>query len=684
MKKVIALTLALMMCMLLVACAGIGDLFGNGSGNGQATPDADPPRTPTIRGDSVTVFGAKSGFDIVYPAGSDEGKAYADAMAELVVGRKLNAPVVVDDATKTEGQCELLIGDTSRALSAEAKAAVDAKIAEDPYSLHWVWMYKDGQLALYASSASAYEKAIGEITGKYYSAGAVKVQVNTTDVGFFKVAQPVIENDLVYLFGSTEDFAIVYGDEIVAGNFASALEALGVNVPKAVDAEDKDETLCEILIGDTDRALSAVAKSMIDNSALSRDAWAWIYRDGQLAIYANNAPAYDNAIAEFASRYCQDGVVAIPVDVSIAGGSLVHDAYMSYAEYDNFYDGYVDPFGMEDDDYKTMTITRTITGYEISYKDENGGTFIATFVERAWGIWAMGGMTYIDSKGTWYNMVPDNTDSEFVLRIGAKTPVTLRSGNHGSYPGDTSWKPYEEDDTSKYNDRMLDMTLYDAKTGKKIVLPKVGGSTTVNGLRIVMHHNIYEISYKQENILSNVERSYLYNGCDIMLDTKLYMTQDVKLANSFTCMLPIYKEYGNCAMFYDADGKSVYMHTPDRGGTSFSEISMGVEATEIDLWGENNTDLHIKIKINNPEDQYRNSVENSESDGYGGYKSMSMTANAQGFNAGPTNKVYCSMFSAEGEMAHGESLNFNSSWSFSYEPDFVAPDRTPDRTIGYD
>ena len=45
MKKVIALTLALMMCMLLVACAGISDLFGGGSNNGPATPPADPPRT---------------------------------------------------------------------------------------------------------------------------------------------------------------------------------------------------------------------------------------------------------------------------------------------------------------------------------------------------------------------------------------------------------------------------------------------------------------------------------------------------------------------------------------------------------------------------------------------------------------------------------------------------------------
>ena len=679
MKKVIALTLALMMCMLLVACAGISDLFGGGSNNGPATPPADPPRTPTIRGDSVTVFGAKSGFDIVYPAGSDEYKGYADAMAELIAGRKLKAPVVVDDATKTEGQCELLVGDTGRALSAEAKAAVDAKIAEDPYSLHWVWMYKDGQLALYASSADAYEKAVGEITGKYYSAGSVIVKVDTKDYGFFKIAHPVVENDLVYLFGSTEDFAIVYGDEAAAGSFAGALEALGVKVPEAVSAADKDETLCEILIGDTGRALSAVAKSMIQSSTLTRDAWAWVYSEGQFAIYAVNATAYESAIAEFTSRYCKDGVVAIPVDAAFEGGSVVHDAYMSYEEFANFYDGYVDPFGMKDDDYKQMTITRTRSAYEISYKDEHGGTFIATFVERAWGVWAMGAMTYIEKDGTRYNMVPDNTDSEFVLRIGAKTPVTLRSGNHGNYPGDTSWQPYNKDETSQYNDKMLDMTFYDAKSGKEIILPKAGTSATVNGLRIVMHHNIYEISYKQNNILANVERSYLYNGYDIMCDSKLYMTQDVKLENSFSCMLPVDKKYGNCAMFYEKDGNTVFMHTPNEPNVSLPEIAMGADADYIDVWGESNTALHLKIRLYNTEDQFRNSVENSEDKGYAGLRNM--PANGMG---GPTNKIYCSCFSAGGEMEHGESLNFRSGWSFAYEPDFVAPDRTPDRTVGYD
>ena len=678
MKKVIALTLALIMCMILASCATISGLLGGGGNDGPAPTPAEKPRTPIVRDGSATVFAAKSAFDIVYPAGSDDAKAVADAIAEIVVGRKLLAPVVVDDASKAEGQCELLVGDTGRSLSADAKAAVEAKVAEDPYSAHWVWLYNDGQLALYANSDLAYSMAAEEISSKYYKAGAVLFKTNTNDVGFFKIQVPVVKDDLVYLFGSTEDFTVVYDDKSTANSF---IDAIGIDDVNAVAYADKAETMCEILIGDTDRALSAEAKALVASkkSTLSRDAYAWIYKDGQLAIYAINDTAYASAFAEFASRYCDGSVVSVPVDVQFDGGSVIHDAYMEYDSFDNFYDGYADPFGMSDDQYKEMTVTRTRTAYEISYKDEFGGTFIATFVERGWGIWAMGGMTYIDNTGKQHNMVPDNTDSEFVLRIGAKTPVTLRSGNHGNYPGDSSWQPYNEDSTSQFNDKMLDLTLYDAKTGNKLNLSKVGSSATVNGLRIVMHHNIYEISYKQNNVLANAERSYLYNGCDIMCDTKLYMAQDVQLGNSFSCMLPVNKGYGNCAMFYALDGSTVYMHTPDKADVSLPEISMGVNADYIDLWGENNSAYHIKIKLNNIEDQFRNSVENSEEAGYAGIRNM---PGSNGLGS-TTNKIYCSAFSAGGEMEHGESLNFNSCWSFSYEPDFVNPDREPDRTVGY-
>ena len=679
MKKIFALIMLVALALLLVACGE------------SSTPPTPPekPRTPIVRGDTAVVFGTSDSFDVVYPTDSADGKALAESIAAAVTGLKLKTPEVKADGDKTEGQCELVIGDTTRALSAEAKALVEAELAKEPNSAHWAWLYKDGQVALYANTPFAYENAIAEISSKYYKAGEVQFKTTAKNIGFIKILVPVVEDDLVYLFGSTDDFSVVYGAADASGQslatanaLVEALKALDVNVPDAIADADKTETLCEILVGDTGRELSNVAKELAASkkSTLSRDAWVWIYRDGKLAIYASNPPAYEAVVEEFCKMYCSNGTVKVPVDVELDGGSIVHDAYMSYESYNNFYDGYADPFGMNDEDYKQMTVTRTRTAYEISYVDEHGGNFITTFVERGWGIWAMGGMTYREADGKRHDMVPDNTDSEFVLRIGAKTPVTLRSGNHGNYPGDTSWEPYKVDNTSMYNDTMLDMTLYDAKTGKQINLPKVGNSITVSGLRIVMHHNIYEINYTQSNVLANAERSYLYNGYDVMCDTKLYMAQDVKLANSFSCMLPVNKPYGNCAMFYATDGSTVFMRTPDKADVSLPEMSMGVKADYIDIWGENNSALHIKIKLNNIDDQLRNSTEGSEEAGYTGIRNMP-GSNGMG---SATNKIYCSCFSATGEMDKGESLNFSSCWSFSYEPDFVAPDRAPDRTVGYD
>ena len=483
------------------------------------------------------------------------------------------------------------------------------------------------------------------------------------------------------MFGSTEDFSIVYGtagnaatNESVAGKLVDALEALGITASAPVADSEKEAAMCEILIGETDRELSAVAKAMINSSSLTRDAWAWVYRDGQLAICAINETAYESAIAEFCSKYYSNGAVKVPTSEAFDGGSVVHDAYMSYESFDNFYDGYADPFGMKDEDYKKMTIKRVSNKrYDISYVDQYGGTFVASFLQRSWGVWAMGDMVYTDSNGTNRTIADGGTDSEFVLRIGAKTPVTLRSGNHGNYPGDDSWKPYNVDETSSSNDRMLDITFYDAKTGEKITLLKNGSIATVNGLRIVMHHNVYEINYKQENVLANVERSYLYNGNDVMLDTKLYMTQDVKLDRSFSYMFPVYKEYGNCAVFYREDGSSYFMKTQTTGGKD--HVSLGIEATEIDLWGENNPAYHIKISVNNPEDMYRSSVDPSISaeKGYAGLRNM---------QGGAINKIYGSLFSDPGELASGDELHFNTTWSFSYEPDFVNPDQEPDRWVG--
>ena len=528
MKKILALALVFITCLALVACAGIG-----GNSNSQVTPPTESPRVPIVRDGMVTVFGAKVGFDIVYPTGSDDAKAIADSISEIATGRNLSAPVIVDDSSKTEGQCELLVGDTNRALSREAKALVLSKPA-----------------------------------------------------------------------------------------------------------------------------------------TLSRDAWALIYKNGQLAIYAINETAYESAIEELCRKYYSAGAIRVPIDAWIDGGSVTHDPYMSYDSFDNFYDGYLDPFGISEKDYKQMVVTRDLEGrYRISYTDEVGGTFSSVFIQKDWGMWAMGAMTYVTANGETHTMTYSSTDYEFVLQVGAKTQPSFRSGNHGDYPGDDDWE-YYVDDTSKSNDKLLDMTFYDGKSGEKIEL-SVGETKTLDGLRIVMHHNVYEMNYTEENVLINTERSYLYNGYDVMLDTKLYAAQDVKFGNSYSCMLPVSKAYGNCAMLYTEDGSSVYMKTPL--SDAVTKKTSGVRATLIDIWGENNPQYHLIVKLNTPEDQLKNPAL-GKNQGYVGLHCKVGSGR---------NKLYCSFNGgAEASEKKGTTLHFNSSWSFSLQEDFGTPTREPDFWVG--
>ena len=491
------------------------------------------------------------------------------------------------------------------------------------------------------------------------------------------VPTPIVRGDSALIFGANSAFTLVYpsGDVSVSGNLASDIIGIvtsaGLKSPAFSADKDKEETKCELLIGETDRALSEEAKAAISDAIAADpfgDHWIWLYRDGQLALYANNEEAYALALAELSDKYLRAGEILMKTDAKDIGYvEGPHTAYMEYEIPDNFYDGYEDPFGLKAKEYKEMIIThvndKTV---RISYRDDLGGTFSADLVQKVWGVWMMGAITYTERGGKTHSITSSSTDYEFVLRVNGKGSSGLKSGNHGDYPKDKSWK-YYVDDTSYYNDKLLDITFYDGKSGEKIELPAIGKSITAEGLRIVEHHNVYEFNYTQENVLINAERSYLYNGYDIMCDTKLYMTQDVSFSNSYSTMLPISKQYGNCAMFYCVDGSTVYMKTPLYN--TVDETQMGVNATVIDIWGENNPRYHMTVTLNNPEDQ----LMSPGSKGYTGFREML---------GGGSNKLYCSLFNSSGALDWGEELRFNTKWSFSIQNDFTNPTVEPDYWVG--
>ena len=245
--------------------------------------------------------------------------------------------------------------------------------------------------------------------------------------------EPTLRGDSVIILGKDVCFDLVYNDKDNSGSGRCATDIrtltdeLGLKKPAKIADAEKAETKCEFLIGDTDRALSALAKAEIEEKIEADPRglhWVWLYSDGQLALYANGRNAYLEAVAELEASFYVDGEITVKTDLKQIGCVPgPHEAYMSYEIFDNFYDGYTDPFNMKDEDYKKMTVTlETSTRYRISYTDEKGGTFRAAFVQKDWGMWAMGGMSYTTAQGQTHSMTSSSTDYEYVFRVGAKTP----------------------------------------------------------------------------------------------------------------------------------------------------------------------------------------------------------------------------------------------------------------------
>ena len=677
MKKLLFLmTVILCLAALLVSCSE------------PAGPGTEPPVSPepTVVGDSAVIFSSTEAFTLVSSSDDSTAKLAVNMVTEAATALSLKLPATAVDTEKSETKCELVVGNTVRAISAKAKAALQDKIAAEPDAEHWIWLYDGGQLALYANSESAYASAVEYLKANYYADGSVKVKTDASDIGYvapdLPYTEPVISGDYALVFGESEAFTVIYNakdsvaGESLANGIVSAVKGMGLKAPKIGADKKTAEAKCELIIGDTARFLSDEAKDLLE-IRIEQDPdglhWIWLYEDGQLALYANSAEAYEKALAELSDKYQKNGKVMIKTSACDLGRvATPHAAAMSYTIPKNFYDGYIDPFRLSEDEYVKTTVTLMAANkYTISYTYENGGIYETDFVKNIWGVWVMGTIRYTDASGKTHIMTNSQTDYEYVFKIGSETPVTFRGGNHGNYPSDSSWA-YYVDDTSYNNDRMLDMTLYDGKTGEKLTFTRINESKEVNGLRVVLHHNVYEKNYVQENILLTCERSYLFNGTDIHLDTQIYVAKDVNFGRSFSCMMPVVKEYGNCVMLYREDGSSVYMKTAKDIGTKNEQI-FGVEATVIDVWGEDHPECHIIIKVNNPEDQYMNSTNDKE--GYAGVRDM---------NGGPQNKIYCSFFSETGTLSHNDELHFNTTWSFSLQEDFKNPDRTPDHYVGID
>ena len=341
-------------------------------------------------------------------------------------------------------------------------------------------------------------------------------------------------------------------------------------------------------------------------------------------------------------------------------------AYMEYEIPENFNDGYTDVFEVTDLKPLRILYNESAGSYSFYYDYPEGGAYMTQLVRKRWGMYMLGAIQHKNASGVQANIIGASTDFEWVLRCGPTegTSGTFRGGNHGDY----TRSDWNAEDTSMTNDHLIDMTLYNAETGEKIE-PQNGAEMTVNGLRVVIHDNIYDGEYTQANVLINVERIYLFNGEDVFLQSKLYMTRHTYFQMSYTCMMPIMKQYGNWTKFYNEDGTEKLVQTPLVGTNNYGSVfNDGNNATKVEMWGEQYPAYHMTMQIYNPEDQFYRSTDY--------VKLWDMNPSS--------NKLYFSSFplGTATRVRKGTEWDFRTSWSFSYQPDFVCPTE-PDEKLGF-
>ena len=338
-------------------------------------------------------------------------------------------------------------------------------------------------------------------------------------------------------------------------------------------------------------------------------------------------------------------------------------AYMSYEIPENYKDLYENPFDVPERLDMEISATNSTT-YAITYHYGDGSSYRTHLVKKRWGMWMLGAMEYTHANGTKIRMSESSTDYEWVLSCGKPGGnITFRGGNHGDY----TYSDWNETDTTKTNDHFIDMTFYNAETGEKIEVAS-GKTVTTKGLFVVLHNNIYEDEYTQENVLINVEKLYLFNGESVFVQSKLYLTSDVDFGNAYTCMFPVAKKYGNCTLYYNDDGTTKMTQTPVTGksnyGNNFDDYN---KASKVTVFGEQYPAYHMTIQIYNPEDQF--------------YKSSHHT---RLWDMNPSqNKLYFSAFRPGSTIRVKQDTEFtySSSWTFSYNPDFVVPE--VDKKLGF-
>ena len=155
---------------------------------------------------------------------------------------------------------------------------------------------------------------------------------DTTEEGW----QPTGADVTLIKRGSPVTAWIIFGEpeglsKDAANEFKNTLNASGVGTINSIAGAAVMNEKTEIIIGDSDRTVSAKAKALYEEQKSGLFSWVFYYYDGKLAIYSDNATAYSLAIEEFFELYCDGNALSFK-DTLAECHTISEEAYGEYLD----------------------------------------------------------------------------------------------------------------------------------------------------------------------------------------------------------------------------------------------------------------------------------------------------------------------------------------------------------------
>lgn len=298
--------------------------------------------------------------------------------------------------------------------------------------------------------------------------------------------------------------------------------------------------------------------------------------------------------------------------------------------------------------------------YSMSCETE-AGTLTITLEERPWGCFNLWSWRLKDKNGKEHVFAVGATDFEYVhIPITPAGSGVWSGGNHG-------------------NEAFISLDLYNGETGEKIELDN-GDSVTVNSLHIIEKtfllwfpdengdsigdYNNKSMTYTDDDVYAEMTRKYTFTGPQIKLNVDYNFVKDMQINRSYTCMLPINKQYGLWCEMYNEKGELVKnIQTLKVGAADYSGPSnSGNSACRALIYGYVDPSYQFDVRVTTIED----SLDNYKGDYKTAYWDMNTT----------DNKLYFTRFSnserksiSAGDQHHTECI-----WLFKYVPEAVAPE----------